>query len=258
MVRIILILFCCILVHDVFGQETLVEITGEIINAETQEPVPYVHVVNNHLNQGTVSNTQGRFWISMEKTDTLLISAIGFETYAFMLKEQITSIRLEVTIELNTSSMELEAVDVFAFRNEEALKKALLETKVPIQEAKRGIQLQVPGFYYGPKKEVKPSIGSPISFLHSKFSKEVKERKQLAKYERQQNYQKLIRAKYNEAVVIELTGLPKDKVEEFMEFCKLDNSFLGPASEYEIAIAVNRCFTDFKELTPVDSLVDEN
>ena len=151
--------------------------------------------------------------------------------------------------------MELESVDVFAFRDEAALKKALMETKVSSEEAKKGIQL--PGFYYGPRKESKPSaLVNPISFLHSKFSKEVKEQQQLAKYERQYDYQQAIKAKYNQAVVIKLTRLPEDKVEEFMDFCKLENSFLGPATEYEIAVAVNKCLADFNEFVPVDSLPD--
>ena len=125
-------------VHITFGQDKVIEITGEIVNSETKEPVPYVHIVNNHLNKGTTSNTQGRFWITMEKQDTLLLSAIGFETFAFTLKEEVTTDKLVVTIELNTATMELQPVKVFAFRDEAALKRALIETEVPLQEQQRG------------------------------------------------------------------------------------------------------------------------
>ncbi len=165
----------------------------------------------------------------------------------------MTTDKLMVTIELNLSTMELQPVKVFAYRNEEALKQALLDTKVPLEEQQRGIQL--PGFYYGPKKEVKISpFGNPLSFIASKFSREEKEKKMVARYQKQVDYQKQIRAKYNQSVVLELTGLPEDEIEDFMNFCKLNDSFLGPASEYEIAIAVNKCLVDFKSTTPLDSL----
>ncbi len=228
------------------AQETHeIEITGEIVDSETNDPVPYVHVVNKRAQLGTVSNTEGRFWITMEKTDTLLLSAIGFETFAFTIKDDVVSDKMVVTISMDLSTMELKPVKVFAFRDEAALKRALLDTQVPIDQEKRGIQL--PGFYYGPKKEVKPSaFGNPISFIASKFSKEIKEQKKLAEFEQKYDYQKIIKVKYNQQVVIRLTGIEEDKVEEFMEFCNLEDSFIGRSSEYEIAVAVNRCYTDFQ------------
>lgn len=239
------LLLCCSLFSA--AQEHKIEITGEIIDSETNDPVPYVHVVNEQAALGTVSNTEGRFWITMDKTDTLLFSAIGFETFAFTIKDEVTTDKMVVTIAMNLSTMELEPVKVFAFRDEAALKKALIDTKVPLNGNQRGIQL--PGFYYGPKKEVKPSaFGNPISFIASKFSKEIKEQKKLAEFNKDYEYQKVIKAKYNEQVVIKLTGMPEDKVEKFMEFCNLDNSFIGRASDYEIVVAVNKCYTDFKNL----------
>lgn len=241
-----------------YGQENQkIEITGEIIDTETNEPVPYVHVVNKKAQLGTVSNTEGRFWITMEKTDTLLFSAIGFETFAFTLKEEVTTDRMVVTIAMNLSTMELKPVKVFAFRDEAALKRALIDTKVPLEDNQKGIQL--PGFYYGPKKEVKPSaFGNPISFIASKFSKEIKEKKKLAEYQQSYEYQKLAKVKYNEQVVVKLTGIEEDKVEEFMEFCNLENSFIEKSSEYEIAIAVNSCYNNFKELVIEEEEEREN
>ena len=252
--RVILLAFLAVIgASHLFAQETQVEIIGEIVDSESKEAVPYVHIINDQLKLGTVSNTEGRFWIKMQRQDTLKFSAIGFETFIFTLKEDVTTDKLMVTIELNSSTMELQPVKVFAFRNEEALKQALLDTEVPLNEQQRGIQL--PGFYYGPVKEVKISpLGNPLSFIASKFSREEKEKKMVAKYQKQVDYQKQIQAKYNQTVIIELTGLPEDKVEEFMDFCKLNDSFLGPASEYEIAIAVNKCLVDFQATAPIDSL----
>ena len=255
---IFFLLSLCITVS--YAQSDQIEIIGEIIDSENKEAVPYVHIVNDHLKLGTVSNTEGRFWIKMLKEDTLKFSAIGFETFMFTLKDEVTTDKLMVTIELNLSTMELQPVKVFAFRNEEALKRALLDTEVPLEEQQRGIQL--PGFYYGPEKKPKDlvfgnngvAISGPFSLIQKKFSREAKERKKISKFVQQTDYQKQIKAKYNQAVIIELTGLPEDKVDEFMDFCKLSDAFLGPASEYEIALAVNKCFVDFKATTPIDSI----
>lgn len=220
-----------------------IELSGTIIEAETGNAVPYVHVVNKNTRKGSVSNTEGRFWMTMGKTDTVLFSAIGFEPYAFTVKDQVKSDKLIVTIEMNTSTMELQPVKVFAYKDEHALKKAIIAMEVPIEEDRKRIQL--PGFNYGPTKEVRPSVLNPISLLHNAFSRDVKEQKKLAQYQQQESYQNLLKAKYNEAVVIELTGLPEDDVKDFMKFCQLPESFIARSSEYEIAVAVNNCLKDF-------------
>ncbi len=243
-----LLFLLAILPEEVWSQNQpgTIELTGQIINQETSEPVPFVHIINKGSQVGTVSNAQGRFWMKLTPSDTLTFSAIGFEPYYFYLKDEVVSSRVEVKITLNTSTMELQPVKVFAFRDEESLKQAILDMDVTTTEDKERIEL--PGFYYGPMKPYKPSaFGSPISFIAGMFSKENKEQKLLEKARQESDYRTVIRAKYNEEVVMELTGLPEDEVADFMEFCKIEDAFIYRSGPYEIALAVSRCMTRFQE-----------
>lgn len=226
-----------------------VEISGQIIDKETQEAVPYVHIINTTTNQGTVSNTEGRFWVTIDKSDTLNFSAIGFETYAFTIKENVTTDKLIITIELNTATMELAPVDVFAYRDEHALKRALIEMDMPLQKEDK---LTIPGVKeaqkFNPPGSGGISMGGPLSAIAKVFSKEEKEKKMLKQYQQKYDYQKVLTSKYNEHVVMEITNLPKDKVEDFMEFCVLEDSFIYRATEYELTVVLNQCLVDFKKL----------
>lgn len=226
-----------------FAQEDLVEISGVIRSSDTQEPVPYVHVMNPSSGYGTVSNTEGRFWITMKQSDTLVFSAISYADMAFSLKPDQSSRRLNVEIEMNEETMELQPVKIFAYRDEEALKQALIELDIPLEEETN--RMQLPGFHYGPRREHKPTVGSPISFIASKFSKEMKEQKKLIKSQSEYDYRKIIQAKYNEKVVLALTGLPEDEIDAFMDFCVIEEAFIERANEYDIALAVNKCLKDY-------------
>jgi hypothetical protein len=242
-------LLTCLLFFSLttYSQTESIEIIGEIIDPEASEAVPYVHVINTTSKTGAVSNTEGRFWIKMNKKDTLLFSAIGFEKYIFTLKDDINSNKLVVTIELRHSTLELETVKIFAFKDEYALKRALIDAELPIEIPKKGIQLA--GFYYGPKKEVKASaFSSPISFIYNKVSKEAKQAKKLQEYEQDYDFRNYLKSKYNESIVIKITGIQEDKVDDFMKFCKLDDSFIKRASEYELTVVLRQCFTDFTSI----------
>lgn len=240
-----LFIFICLFTY---GQDNTLEIIGEITNSETQEAIPYVHVFNLNTKQGTASNTEGRFWINMTPGDTLAFSAIGFQAYQFIINENITTDKLVVSIELSPSTLELEAVKVFAFRDEYALKRALIETEVPIETEETG--LKIPGV----KASRRPvegggiAMGGPLTAIGNLFSKEVKEKKKMAKITKEYDLYKSVSNKYNKKIVMDITGLPEDKVEDFMEFCKMDEGYLKKATEYEIAVVINRCLNDFDAL----------
>jgi hypothetical protein len=242
--RYVFFILCLLPAFASVAQDGEIEIIGEIVDPESSEAVPYVHIINSRMKKGVVSNTEGRFWIKMHKEDTLLFSAIGFEKYIFTLNENFKTDKLIVTIELRHSTLELETVKVFAFKDEYALKRALLAIEVPIETDQKEIHL--PGFYYGPRKESKSSpILNPISFIYGKVSKEANEKRKLEQYESEYDVQNYLGSKYNETIVVELTGLPEDKVEDFMNFCKLEDSYLKRASQYELTVVIQRCLVDF-------------
>ncbi|MCA6075321.1 carboxypeptidase-like regulatory domain-containing protein [Fulvivirga sedimenti] len=247
--RIFTILFCLIACKAaVFGQTNLpfIEIEGEIRESDTKDPVPYVHIMNPNSGLGTVSNTEGRFWMKMMPSDTILFSAIGYETYAFTLNPDQNSRRLRIVIELNTSTQVLKPVNIFAYRDEESLKQALIELEVP--DDNQNVALQIPGVRTGPMTENPVfQIGGPFSFFHNKFSREAKASRKLEKDIATYDYTKILKAKYNEQVVMQLTGLPEDEVEEFMNFCKIDEAYIYSATEYDIALLVSDCLKKFNE-----------
>ena len=239
--------YFCLFATTSWAQQEKIEIIGEIINNETLEPVPFVHIINQTIQRGTTSNGQGRFMIRAMRKDTLIFSAIGFDKFAFVIREDVTTDRLQITISLNPSTMELETVEVFAYRNEEALKQALLEMELPIEDnARVDMPNNVPR---NPKYATGSGVrvGGPISGLAKalKLGKSYKEQAKLDKMQQFAARQRAISAKYNPVIVKEITGLPQDRVEEFMEFCKLGEDFLLRSTEYDIIVAVNQCMVDF-------------
>ena len=233
-----------------------ITLDGEIISAIDDSPVPFVHIINTSTHQGTASNSEGRFEIQMSVTDTLLFSAIGFEKYIFMLSEKINTNSILVTIELDASSMKLNPIKIFAYKDEHSFKRAIIEMDVPEEKSNR---MQLAGFNYGPRKEVKTSsFLNPISFIQNKLSKKEKEKRQYAKVTAEYNKWVINTAtKYSPQIVQKITGLPEDKVGDFMKFCKLDNDFISLSSEYEVVIAIQKCLREYTANdTPADTIRD--
>lgn len=220
-------------------------IDGVIISKEDNKPVPFVHVVNINTKQGVASNFQGRFTLNMKTTDSLIFSAIGFDKFVFELKEDIDATRLDITIEMNTNSMELAPVQIFAYRDVRTLKQAILELDVATESD--NTRIQVPGFYYGSRKEVEPTVlQNPVSFLYSKVSKRAKDERKYKRLEVEYDaWRNSVIDKYNPILVQEITGLSEEEIDKFMLFCKIDDRFVKLSTQYQVVVAINKCLEEY-------------
>ena len=103
-----ILLFLLFLCSGTYGQKTV--ISGNITDTESGEPIPYVNIGFMHSLVGTISETDGSFYLMTPKaTDTLLVSSIGYEMVRLPIeigKEQVFEIKLIPT------SIALEAVVV--------------------------------------------------------------------------------------------------------------------------------------------------
>ncbi len=227
--------------------EPSIHLTGEILNKEDGEIVPYVHIINKNTSQGTTSDLTGKFNIKINKTDTLIFSAVGFEKYSLTLVENdIDSKDYYIRILLDQSSYELAPVSIYAFKDEAAFKQDILNMQLPDPANSK---IVIPGFYEGPAspKDLNAgfSLGSPITSIANMFSKEAKELRKYEKVLKEAPRQKTLHEKYNIEIVEEITGLKDDELSQFMLFCKIPEDYILRANDYEIILAVNACFKEF-------------
>ncbi|MEI6854368.1 MAG: carboxypeptidase-like regulatory domain-containing protein, partial [Bacteroidota bacterium] len=78
-------------------------VQGRILNKETNQPIPFAGIMNNHLLNATISDMKGYFKISVSReNDTLFASCIGFKKQMILLSEKKTfyTVYLEQNIQL--------------------------------------------------------------------------------------------------------------------------------------------------------------
>ncbi|HAE71760.1 MAG TPA: hypothetical protein DCG56_03755, partial [Flavobacteriaceae bacterium] len=78
-IKIVLFTFTFILgLQSILAQSD--EINATIINAQTQEALESVHVINLSQIKGTITDKDGNFTVPAVANDTLLLSYLGFKT----------------------------------------------------------------------------------------------------------------------------------------------------------------------------------
>jgi hypothetical protein len=93
---------------NLIAQKTVV--SGKVIDDETNEAIPYVNIGFQHSPVGTISETDGSFYLSTTKaTDTLLVSSVGYELVRVPVVIGTTQ---AINVRLVTKSIAIEAVVV--------------------------------------------------------------------------------------------------------------------------------------------------
>ncbi len=243
----VIILIVCIIASSVQAQigitDAKIQVSGEIVDKEDGAPIPYASIANLSKGLMTVSDEQGRFSISISINDSLEFSSLGYNKHVITLSDTLNSDEFNVNIELSRKVYELESVNVYAYKDEESFKKAILEMELPEKEDPEPIH--IPGAYYGPKKPA--SATGPISFLSQKFGKKARFEKKLQQIREDYNYNKVVNEKFNKELVAEVTGLTDKVLDKFILFCELEDDFIVKSNEYEILVAIDECYNEFTE-----------
>ncbi|MDQ3393172.1 MAG: carboxypeptidase-like regulatory domain-containing protein [Bacteroidota bacterium] len=215
---------------------------GIILNAENKETLPLVTVYNKGMQQGVTSNASGIFSINYQQGDSIVFQSMGFHQLVLMGNPDSLGLS-SYTVEMSPKTYELKTVDVTAFRTAEDFKKHILAMDMPEEK------LRIPGLEMirsEPSGEGKMVISGPVSFLYDKLSRRaIDHRKFLstkANYEKQQ----LLSIKYKEVIKKIINIEDPEELEEFIGYCKLEDAFIESANEYEMIVAVNKCYDEYK------------
>mgnify|MGYP001585696487 CR=1 FL=1 len=119
------VLFLLVLILNYVSGFGQTELIGQVIDALTEEPIPYVNIGLMDENIGTVSDEQGYFQLEIDplqySQSNLRFSMIGFESKTYVLQEYLQKELL--IIPLTEESTELEEVVV-------STKRTQFETKI--------------------------------------------------------------------------------------------------------------------------------
>ena len=220
---------------ETYAQGQSIIFSGKVIEKENRQTMPGVHVLNRSNGKGVVTDEKGGFMIAVQAGDTLIFSAIGYKTYILTTKDQSKS---ALTIEMEIEAKELKQVEVFAFRDENALKNAILEanpepeekleirglkegvTSLPYQDLTLGKDWSMKG-YVNPQSVAFGPHFVKTGAISNLFKNSGTQNKANKRYKDLVTREKQIQEKYNPIKIAELTNLSEGLIEEFMKFCNL-------------------------------------
>ena len=250
---IFVVVLCALMGHaqTIEGQDIrpFQKIRARLVNNRTGEPVVFARVIDKDLRSGVLTDSLGVFVMTARVDDTLFISSMSFYTTALKVNDSLLYQMRVPVISLIEQAYQLGSVDI-GYGSYEEFKYKFLHT--PPQENKLNklqeeLQRAIAKL---PKHPLQPQasipLGSPVTALYMLFSKEGKSARRLQAAKERDKVFMLTYQKFNRDIVAQVTGLRGNLLDEFMLYCRPEDTFLLQANEYEIH---HKILEDYEKFT---------
>lgn len=112
-------------------EDSLVEVSGVTLTADSLRGIPGVSVLVKGQNRGTVTNDQGVFSIVVFKGDTLTFRAIGFKTKQVKIPDTLTGNFYGIAQPMSQDTTYLPLTTIHPYPTKEEFENAFLHWNIP-------------------------------------------------------------------------------------------------------------------------------
>tara|TARA_R110000868_G_scaffold66877_3_gene198832 strand:+ start:1798 stop:2577 length:780 start_codon:yes stop_codon:yes gene_type:complete len=233
------------------NDEEVKQLKAVILNAQTDQPMESVHVVNLNQVLGTISNDKGEFEIPAKVNDTLYFSFLGFKSQKVRVTNDMFKFK-GTKISLTELAYALEEVIVRPYSL-----TGYLEIDVKNLPLNNAFQYSISGLsvgYEGGNKnpsavtKVLGAILNPADLLRNLFGKKPNQMRKLRQMKEDDKIRDLLASKFDRETLMELLQLEKVDIEDILNNCNYSRSFITTANDLQILDAISSCYEEYKVL----------
>ncbi|MFS4492126.1 carboxypeptidase-like regulatory domain-containing protein [Maribacter sp. 2308TA10-17] len=227
------------------------EFKAVVVNAQTDDAMESVHVVN--LNQviGTITNKKGEFSITATVNDTLYFSFLGYKSQKIRVTNDMFKFE-DTKVALTELAYALEEVIVRPYQL-----TGYLEIDVKNLPINSGYQYSISGLSVGYEAgnknpsavtKVLGAILNPADLLRNLFGKKPAQMRKLRQVKEDDEIRNLLASKFDRETLTELLQLEKMDIDDILTNCSYSKSFIKTANDLQILDAISGCYEDYKVL----------
>ena len=219
------------------AQDSKVIVSGTVLGEGGVSDFMTLFVVNKRTRVGNFGNPNGTFEIKVNKSDTILIGANGYETKKITVNDSIEKSNYVVQVQLVRLNVKLKEVAVFAPRDLNEIYKDI---------EKLGFNRKdylVTGI---------DALNSPITALYASLSR--KEQRKIEAFELMNEGQRreLLKELFKRFVDNNIIELSEEQFDDFVDFCNVSDEFMKNSTQYEFIEFIKMKFSLYAEMTRFD------
>lgn len=125
---------------------SVVQFTGVIVESDSLQPLPFVHITVKNSRLGTISDYYGYFSFVALSGDTILFSSVGYHKNEFIIPDTLPQNSYSIIHVMIKDTMLLKEFTVYPWPTREQFKHAFMTLEIPdddLERAKRNLSRDV-------------------------------------------------------------------------------------------------------------------
>ncbi len=227
------------------------EFQAVVINAQSNNPLESVHVINLNKVVGTITNSRGEFSMKASVNDTLYFSYLGFKSQKIRVTNDMFKFK-NTKIALTELAYALEEVVVRPYQLTGYLEIDI--KNLPINTSYQYSISGLPTSYEAGSKnpsavtKVLGSILNPADLLRNLFGKQPNQMKKMRQIKDDDDIRDLLASKFDRETLTELLQIDEFDINDILTNCNYSTSFIKTANDLQILDAISSCYEEFKVL----------
>lgn len=240
--HIFLIIIAFALCESSISQDTTVKIKGHAIDFESGNKLVNILVVNKTNGNGTFGDKYGDYVMNVGKNDTIVISAFGFSSYVFSLKDSTEKTVYSISPTLKKPVIYLKPVTIIAERDLEEIEEDIQELGYSKEDYMlSGID----------------AFQSPITFLYQAFSKRERSKRKLAELVNEDRKRDLLKELFRKYIDYDIIDLKDEQFDEFIDYCNVSEQFLQSSSQYEFLMFIKYSYGEWENVPHKEDILPD-
>jgi len=224
--------FLCLLLiisTSAFAQTDTLLIKGKITN-DNQTPLSHVMIINKRAGTGVFAAGDGTFRESYLRTDTIVISSVGYSTQYISFVDSAKKNNFDINIKLGAIRYKLKEVSIYPVKTLNQVDKEISEIGVKPTNTYKDVN----------------ALESPVTYLYERFSKFERSKRLVAQLENEDRKRAALKDLFRIYIKYDIIYLTDEQFDEFVDYCDLKDEFILNATQYELTKAIQLKFKGYE------------
>jgi hypothetical protein len=113
------------------NEKKVIQFTGAIVEGDSLQPMPFVHIIVKNANIGTISDYYGFFSLVAHESDTIEFSCVGYHPSQYIIADTLTENSYSIIHVMLKDTVLLKEFSVYPWPTREQFKYAFMHENIP-------------------------------------------------------------------------------------------------------------------------------
>ncbi len=223
-------LFCALacINYSLFGQSAIM-VNGKVVDRDGfSSSLVHTMIVDQNNGSGSFANSDGTFSISMQRNDTLLITARDYQIKKICFRDSLPKSSYRILVHLDSIHYELNEVTIHPTPNLKEIHKDINTLGIRNTDTYKDASLE-----------------SPVTLLYERFSRIEQSKRKVAEMEDEDHRRQVLKDLFHLYIKYDIINLSDKDFDDFIDYLNLNDEFLRKSTDYELVMYIKQRYQSY-------------